>query len=745
MPGTKRTGDIFTNSPFQGTSLGLGRVPATPGAARRARLARFARLASLAGLAAGACATSGARFPWPARGPAVTATRSDVTTANAASYRRTTSQVLVRKISRPTRASLDYAAYHANFMNADPAPEEGAVGAAAVPSAAHAFAGALAADTLTGSVGATPLTPEERARPLALAPLVELLTAKHVPGADRLEDVTARIRAESWGLPGGPQIVRQTATEAFLHQSAGGGPVEVWIRVELAPWFTGFSGTPDEDGDGFSEIYGRVPVEALGDPRDIVRFIHDEYEGRVLSAAEVKGWAHQLASYWYPSYNTDLVPVQAVWPDDDTETAIRRELGGQRFSNPTVVMRGKPLGKPVYNVFLVEGAADSPPVVKAGGAAGLGGATLKLPRTVPSPAPGPVADAIRAELAAHGGTWPAWKAEVEPLHAALKRRLAAMPKGTKALAGADGFLFFRQSLVYVLGGDLGKQAHDRNPIPVIVQFAKLLTEHGVDFLFVPVPTKVEIFPDLAAGTPADAEARKRAPSTPAGALASFRGKVVNPFERKLLLELGDKGIETVDLLPAFLAAAVADRARAPGASEPLYQAQDTHWSSRGLELAAKLVADRVRRYPWYRDLPADNRAYTTKDAPFARHGDLRSRLPETDQARYAPEALVGHQVVAASGALYEDDPESPVVLLGDSFTGVYELMDCEHAGVSAHLAKEIGYPVDLVMSYGGGPNVRQKLLRRGVDALSSKKLVIWMMTARDLYDFWEGWQPIGKR
>jgi hypothetical protein len=60
--------------------------------------------------------------------------------------------------------------------------------------------------------------------------------------------------------------------------------------------------------------------------------------------------------------------------------------------------------------------------------------------------------------------------------------------------------------------------------------------------------------------------------------------------------------------------------------------------------------------------------------------------------------------------------------------------------VSAHIARQIGYPVDLLMSYGGGPNVREKLLRRGEDKLASKKLVIWMMTARDLFDHAEGWQ-----
>ena len=80
--------------------------------------------------------------------------------------------------------------------------------------------------------------------------------------------------------------------------------------------------------------------------------------------------------------------------------------------------------------------------------------------------------------------------------------------------------------------------------------------------------------------------------------------------------------------------------------------------------------------------------------------------------------------------------------MGDSFTGVYELTDSEHAGVSAHLALDIGASVDLVMSYGGGPNVRQKLMRRGVEALATKKLVVWIMTARDLYNYWEEWEPL---
>ena len=259
---------------------------------------------------------------------------------------------------------------------------------------------------------------------------------------------------------------------------------------------------------------------------------------------------------------------------------------------------------------------------------------------------------------------PRGRRQLAPFQAALKQRLQAMPAGSKAVAGSDGFLFFQQSLAYMVGGDLAKQKGDRNPIPAIVAFKKLLAKHGVDFLFVPVPTKEEIFPDKTGPAPGDAS------------LASFAGKIVNPFGRKFLLDLALQGVETVDLLSPFLA----DRKASTGKGEPLYQAQDTHWTTRGLELAAKLVAKRITRFPWFKGIAAHRRAYTTKDESFTRHGDLYSRLPEAERAKFPPETLVGHQVVNADGTLYEDDPDSPIVVLGDSFTGVYELMDCEHAG-----------------------------------------------------------------
>jgi alginate O-acetyltransferase complex protein AlgJ len=193
----------------------------------------------------------------------------------------------------------------------------------------------------------------------------------------------------------------------------------------------------------------------------------------------------------------------------------------------------------------------------------------------------------------------------------------------------------------------------------------------------------------------------------------------------------------VDLLPAFLAARAAGNA-----SEPLYQKQDTHWTHGGLALAARLLSERVRRYPWFAELSRHAEPFGTKPASFTRFGDLHSRLPDAEKPKYQPESLLAQQVLRRDGRLYEDDPDSPIVMLGDSYTGVYQLTDAEHAGISAHLAKGVSYPVDLVMSYGGGPNVRNKLLSRGADDLNHKKLVIWLMTARDLYDYWEDWEPL---
>lgn len=675
------------------------------------RLDRAAAVGAL--FAVVACGAREAKYPWQAHVGRVPAVNADVRTLNDG-YDRTRSGVLVRQVS-PTRAALDYAAYHANFMIADEVPETPPAGGAS-PDASNPFDGWIERASLTGDIRSTPLTEGERAHPLSFAPLADFLQAKRVEGAHSLEQLGAAVREERWGLPRSATGPSQTLAEIFLHE--GGPAVEVWAKIEFAPWFNAFGEMPDQDGDGFGEVYGRIKPGVVTPAA--VDFLKHEYVGHVLSPSEVKAWANQLSSYWYPSFNTDLVPAGPVWPDEHTEADIKRELGGRSFEAPTIVLVGKPQGKPTYNVFIVKGEDEgASPRATASESSGA----FKLPRTKPSPHPNAVMTAIGQELEEHGaGSWAKWASQSAPLRSAIAKRLRAVPPSINSFAGADGYLFYRHGLEFVTAGDLTEQRAGKNPLPVIVQFKRELEAQGVDFLFVPVPTKEEVFPDKI---------------DPTG--KAWVGRVVNPFSRKFLLDLGRAGVEVVDLLPAFLSARSAGDA--PG-EEPLYQHQDTHWTDRGLRVAADLIGERVKQYPWYKELSAHGRPFKMQEVHFTRYGDLHSRLPEAQKAAYQPETLVGHPVMGDTGSPYVDDPESPVVVLGDSFTGVYELMEPEHAGISAHLARVTSVPMDLVMSYGGGPNVRQKLARRGPGAVAKKKLVIWIMTARDLYNHWEDWEPL---
>src|SRR5258706_4980282 len=173
---------------------------------------------AVASLALLGCRVGAAKYPW-ASGDRVPATSADVRTLNE-SYDRMHSGVLVRQIDHPTRATLDYAAYHANFMIADPPPERAPPSGA--PDTSNPFQGAIEKRTLTGDIKKTPLTEAERTHPLAFAPAVEFLQARRVAGADLLEKLGSTGRAGTWGLPPGEGTSPGVA-EFFLHAPGGAG------------------------------------------------------------------------------------------------------------------------------------------------------------------------------------------------------------------------------------------------------------------------------------------------------------------------------------------------------------------------------------------------------------------------------------------------------------------------------------------------------------------------------------------
>lgn len=326
------------------------------------------------------------------------------------------------------------------------------------------------------------------------------------------------------------------------------------------------------------------------------------------------------------------------------------------------------------------------------------------------------------ELRQAGGGWDAWEAKIQPFQNDVRAALASRPEGIDGIVGLDGFLFFRRSLEVLVGGDLQKQIDRRNPYPAIVDFQRQLRDRGVDLLFCPIPVKAAVFPE---------KVSLNAPPP--------EGPYVNVYTRKLMFELAEAGVECVDLLPYFMEA----RDKGGGEDEPFYMPLDTHWSHRALRVAARVFAERIKGYPWYAKVSRNKVEYGTQEATSKRRGDIVRMLPEVENVKYRPMTLRGEQVLKADGSFYEDDQSSPIVLLGDSYAGVFHLEDCKYGGLTAHIAKEIGIPLDLVLGQGMGPDVRIKWFRyRGKEALKGKKLVIWTLSERDLYGFRSPWSKI---
>jgi len=114
------------------------------------------------------------------------------------------------------------------------------------------------------------------------------------------------------------------------------------------------------------------------------------------------------------------------------------------------------------------------------------------------------------------------------------------------------------------------------------------------------------------------------------------------------------------------------------------------------------------------------------------------KLPD-EQTFFVPQSAVVHRVENAAGELWEPDPESDVLLLGDSFTNVFSLEAMgwgTAAGLAPHLAFALGRPVDVIAQNDSGAFATRQALARelggGQDRLRGKRVVIWELASREL-------------
>jgi len=314
--------------------------------------------------------------------------------------------------------------------------------------------------------------------------------------------------------------------------------------------------------------------------------------------------------------------------------------------------------------------------------------------------------------------------------AAVARRDGAM-----TVPGLDGWLFLGAELRSVSVGEFwggraqtacrAARADRRDPLPAILDFRAGLARVGIELLLVPVPPKVLVYPDKL--DPAFPGAQARTPQPPP----------LDAVLRRFYGALRQHGVQVLDLYPLFW------KERA-GPDGPVYCLSDTHWSGRGCVLASEVVADWVRRRPWFRKGAAARWQRRKREVRI--RGDLRRA---DAGAELLDESLPLWFVADEKGTPPEPDRGAPILLLGDSHVLVFHSggdMYARGAGLADQLAFEFRFPVDLLGVRGSGATpARISLYRRArADAayLKTKKLVVWCFAAREFTEAVSGWRKV---
>lgn len=628
-------------------------------------------------------------------------------------FSRTDSRIMVRKVKKPTLANLDMAAYDKNPLlsdNADVKPKK--------------MEQPVLPDTLTfnksvsnpvNSFSETPFSKNGQFVSVAMKPFLKRLWS--VVKDDNIAQQVSKVSAYKWNDPTIYQSFQEISTAYFYEKN---GQTQIWVKIEFSPWVLPLSNISDSDNDGIKELYAKLSLVNVHNDTlaKIADWVKNSYCKTELAINDIDVWITELTSYWYPSLNTDIVDIgeENLWPDKRVAKKIRKELKGQIFKNPFAVIEGKPFDpkKPIYNVFIIE--ADSVKTDMSNLAQSSNTPAHQYDSTISENFKN---NMIRfdKELSVYG-SYNEQNAKNRGFLDGVRNWLNRFPDEQMGLVGTNEWLFFRRSAETLVKS--GIQSQIKTAIDHITEFKTYLDNKGINFLFVVIPDKEMIYFD------------KFSNEIPLPQI-----NIICTHERELLLQLQKANIETIDLLPEFLESKENDH----NYSEFLYQKDDTHWSNRGIEIAADLIAQRIREYSWYNDL--QKRDYFTSDTFAERTGDIVERLPQNIQGNFPPQKVLAKQVFnLPDTTLFKSDKHASVMLIGDSFTGVFESVDCKGSGIGANIAAKTNLQIDIITSWGGGPLVRNKALRMRQNELSSKRLVVYMMVSRDIFNYSLEWEPL---
>ena len=301
-----------------------------------------------------------------------------------------------------------------------------------------------------------------------------------------------------------------------------------------------------------------------------------------------------------------------------------------------------------------------------------------------------------------------------------------------AFAAADSWLFLRDELRHMgtgkfWGADANPTRATKNPDPfaAIVDLKQKLEELNIELILMPAPPRAAIYPDkIMGGLPLDENGIP---------------KRIDVHHQQFYKELQEAGVKVIDLTDDFL------EARKTEATDgPVCLTQDTHWSTRGVEIATKRLKEALADVEW----PADAPSIETHLLPVETlevKGDLVDRVPEFGPSNMS----ITVQRASANGQSFskiETNSESPLLMLTDSHGLVFHSggdMLMEGAGISDKVAHELGMSVDLMAMRGSGSSVRRELARRFLlsNDEEKKRVLVYVFAARAFTES-RNWSPV---
>ena len=295
------------------------------------------------------------------------------------------------------------------------------------------------------------------------------------------------------------------------------------------------------------------------------------------------------------------------------------------------------------------------------------------------------------------------------------------------------WLFYRQDVEFLVHPsplDVRSAKLD-NPVQAILKFRDQLKAKGVELLVVIVPGKPSIYPERLTGRASD------------GSAGSENDAGLQSHGKAILDSLTKLGLNTVDLYTPLAAAKKYDERFGP-----LYLDDDTHWTPRGAELAAAVIAGSVLQLSaaGVVDLGSEALRYVPVDSSADRMGDIGEMSGLNKFDVFKSQQVTGHvvyQLVDTTKTPFKDDfRKSKILILGDSFSRIYQTDAPVNAGWIAHFARNISRPVSSIVSDGGASTLVREKLARKAGVLKGKKLLIWEFVERDLRFGAEGWKTV---